>query len=142
MLKIINIIEKILIFSIIIVFSIILILAFIDIVYEIYSEIIAPPLFIVNAQNLMELFSLFLIILIGIELLETIKAYLNENIVHVDLVVLVAIIAIARKVIVWDFDKYSYIELLALSAMVIALGGTYFLVKRTSKDKRGTGSGY
>ncbi|MFZ7111443.1 MAG: phosphate-starvation-inducible PsiE family protein [Desulfatiglandales bacterium] len=135
MLKIIKKIEKILILSIVIVFSIILILAFIDIVYEIYCEIVDPPLFVVNAQNLMELFSLFLIILIGIELLETIKAYLNENIIHVELVVLVAIIAIARKVIVWDFDKYSYIELFALSAIVIALGGTYFLVKRTPKDK-------
>lgn len=136
MFKIIKIVEKILIFSIIVVFSAILILAFIDIVYEIYRQIIAPPVMVVHAQNLMELFSLFLIILIGIELLETIKAYLHENVIHVELVILVAIIAIARKVIVWDFEQYSYFELLALAFMVLALGATYFLVRKTGILKK------
>ncbi|MBN2481505.1 MAG: phosphate-starvation-inducible PsiE family protein [Bacteroidales bacterium] len=130
MLKIIHVLEKLLISSIMLVFSIILVLAFVDVAYEIYTDVIAPPVFVVDANNLMELFSLFLIIIIGIELLETIKAYLQSQVVHVELVVLVAIIAIARKVIVWDFNKYTFNELIALAIMVIALGLTYFLVKK------------
>lgn len=141
MLTIINILEKLLVSSILLVFSIILILAFVDVAYEIYTDIIAPPLFIVDANNLMELFSLFLIILIGIELLETIKAYLQNHIVHVELVILVAIIAIARKVIVWDFNKYTFNELIALAIMVATLGITYFLVKKAgTRWKIGTGT--
>ncbi|MBN1158839.1 MAG: phosphate-starvation-inducible PsiE family protein [Bacteroidales bacterium] len=141
MLKIIHYLEKFLISSILLVFSIILLLAFIDVSYEIYLDVIAPPLFVVDANNLMELFSLFLIILIGIELLETIKAYLKSSVVHVELVVLVAIIAIARKVIVWDFNKYTYNELIALAVMVIALGITFFLVKKAGTCwKIGTGA--
>jgi len=73
---------------------------------------------------------LLLVLLIGLELLETIKAYLKEDIVHVEFIILVAIIAIARKVIVWDFNKYSFEELLSLAAMIVGLGITYFLIKK------------
>jgi uncharacterized membrane protein (DUF373 family) len=122
--------EKFLIWSIIFILTIILILAFADVIYEIVQSVIEPPLFIVDAQGLMELFSMFLIILIGLELVETVKAYLKDDVVHVELVIVVAIIAIARKVIIWDFDKYSTNELYGLGVMVVALGITYFLIKK------------
>lgn len=130
MIKLIKRIEHLLIFGILIVISLILILAFIDIAYEIKQEIFSPPIFIVDADGLMDLFSLFLVLLIGLELLETVKAYLKEDIVHVEFIILVAIIAIARKVIIWDFKKYSTEELLGLATMIIGLGVTYFLIKK------------
>jgi uncharacterized membrane protein (DUF373 family) len=92
--------EKILIWSIIIILTVLLIMAFADVINEIIQRVIVAPLFIVDAQGLMELFSLFLIILIGLELIETIKGYLQDDVIHVELVVVVAIIAISRKVIV------------------------------------------
>ncbi|MCG8338775.1 MAG: phosphate-starvation-inducible PsiE family protein [Proteobacteria bacterium] len=131
MLKIIKKIEKVLIAGILLVFCTILVLSFIDIAYEITLDIIAPPIFIINADRLMELFSLFLIILIGLELLETIKVYLKEDVLHVEFVILVAIIAIARKVIIWDFAKFSYMELIGLSTMILALATGYYLLKRS-----------
>jgi len=122
--------ERILISVIMIIFFAILIFAFIDIIYVIIQKIIEHPILIIDADSLMELFSLFLIILLGLELLETIKAYLMEDVVHVELVVLVAIIALSRKVIIWDFNKYSYTELISLSGMILALSISYFLIKR------------
>jgi uncharacterized membrane protein (DUF373 family) len=130
MLEIIKGIERLLIAGILVVFCIILVLSFVDVVYVIYLDVIAPPLFIIDSERLMELFSLFLIILIGLELLETIKVYLKEDLLKVELVILVAIIAIARKVIIWDFDKYSYLELIGLAAMIVALSTGYFLLKK------------
>ena len=47
-----------------------------------------------------EFVGFFLLVLIGIELLETIKAYLLTNVIHVEIVLEVALIAIARKVII------------------------------------------
>ena len=108
---------------------VILILAFIDIVYELKQKVIMPPRFVIDADGLMDLFSLLLVILIGLELLETVKAYLKDDIVHVEFIILVAIIAIARKVIVWDFNKFQVEELLSLAAMIVGLGITYFLIK-------------
>ena len=130
MIKIIKYLERFLIGGILTVMSVILILAFIDIVITIKDEIIAAPMFNIDAGELMNLFSLFLVLLIGLELLETVKAYLKDDIVHVEFIILVAIIAIARKVIIWDFNKYSTTELLSLAAMMVALGITYFLIKK------------
>ena len=130
MLKIVKYIERFLVWGILMAVSILLVLAFVDLVYEITQKIIAPPKLIIDANGLMDLFSLFLVLLIGLELLETVKAYLKEDLFHVEFIILVAIIAISRKVIVWDFNKYSTSELLSLSAMIVALGATYCLVKK------------
>ena len=124
--------EATLLVGILLALSVTLLLAFVDIAYVIYKKIMAPPVFIVDAQGLMDLFSLILILLIGLELIETVKTYLEENVVHVELVLLVAIIAIARRVVVWDFAKYTHVELYSLAAMVVALGVSYFLVKQTA----------
>lgn len=124
-------VERLIIWGILIVMSLILILAFIDIVYEISIKIMEKPVFIIDASGLMGLFSSFLVLLIGLELLETVKAYLKEDIVHVEFIILVAIIAISRKAIVWDFKKYTTEELISLAIMTVALGVTYFLVKKS-----------
>lgn len=128
--------EVSLLVGILLALSVTLLLAFVDIVYVIHSKIMAPPRFIVDAQGLMELFSLILILLIGLELIETVKTYLKEDAVHVELILLVAIIAIARKVVVWDFDTYSHTQLYSLAAMVLALGVSYFLVKQNGLKVR------
>jgi len=130
MLALIKHIERFLIWGILLVMSIILILAFVDIVWEIKEKIIATPMFIIDAEGLMDLFSIFLVLLIGLELLETVKAYLKHDIVHVEFIILVSIIAIARKVIIWDFEKYNTNELISLAIMITALGITYFLLKK------------
>ncbi len=124
--------EATLLVGILLALSVTLLLAFVDIAYVVYTKIMTPPAFIVDAQGLMDLFSLILILLIGLELIETVKTYLEENVVHVELVLLVAIIAIARKVVVWDFAKHTHVELYSLAAMVVALGVSYFLVKQTA----------
>ena len=123
-------VETTLVIGILLALSVTLLLAFLDIAYVIYNKIMTPPAFIVDAQGLMELFSLILILLIGVELIHSIKAYLDEHTVHVELILLIAIIAISRKVVVWDFEKHTHVELYSLAAMVVALGVSYFLVKQ------------
>jgi uncharacterized membrane protein (DUF373 family) len=134
--KLIKYIERGLIIGILGVILIVLVLAFVDIVYEIKQKILLPPKYIIDAGGLMDIFSLLLVLLIGLELLETVKAYLKEDIVHVEFIILVAIIALARKVIVWDFKRYNTEELLGLAAMIVGLAISYFLIKISDKKIR------
>ena len=78
MLRYVRILEKGIIFILIAIITVILLFAIVDVVITIAQKFFVPPYF-VQAENLMELFSLFLVILIGIELLETVKAFLKEN---------------------------------------------------------------
>ena len=93
-----------------------------------------PPLLLEN-HELTNVLGVFLLILIGVEFLDTIKAYFIENAIHFEIVILLAIIAIARKVILLDpasasGPEYLGIELVGVGVVVIGLAGAYFLIKK------------
>jgi uncharacterized membrane protein (DUF373 family) len=64
------------------------------------EEIWKPPRFLIPVEGLLEIFGYFLLVLIGVELLETLKAYVKKDVIHVRVVLEVALIAMARKVII------------------------------------------
>ncbi len=76
----------------------------------------------------------FLLVLIVIELLDTIKAYFIENTIHVEIVILLAIIAMARKVILLNpapGDTFAFaFELMGIGVIVVGLGAGYYLIKK------------
>jgi len=93
-----------------------------------------PPLLLEN-HELTNLLGVFLLILIGIELLDTIKAYFKENAIHFEIVLLLAIVAVARKVILLDpatasHPEYFGFELIGIGVVILGLAGAYFLIKK------------
>lgn len=87
-------------------------------------------------HEILQIFGYFLLILIGIELLETIKAYLLKNEIHVEIIILVAIIAVARKIILLDpfmegAEALNSAGMMALGVVIIALAASYYLVKKS-----------
>ena len=99
--------ERYIIYALIIMMVFVVLAATIELGWIIIKDIINPPMFMLVISDLLEIFGFFMLVLIGIELMETIKAYLIENVVHVDIVLEVALIAIARKVIILDIEKYE-----------------------------------
>jgi uncharacterized membrane protein (DUF373 family) len=94
------------------------------------KDLMAPPVMLLQVSGLLDIFGLFLLVLLGIELLETLKAYLRENVVHVEVVMIVAIIAIARKVIILDIKELDGLTLIGLAALLSALAFGYVYIKR------------
>ena len=80
-------------------------------------------------------------VLIGLELVETIKMYLENDVFKVEVVVLVAIIAVSRKIIIIDYKSTSYETVLSIAALMIALSVGYFLLKRATVPSRSEESG-
>ena len=58
----------------------------------------------------------------------------GETIVQVRTVVLIAMLAVVRKLIILDLSKTEALQLLALAAAILALGGVYWLVR--DQDRR------
>jgi uncharacterized membrane protein (DUF373 family) len=115
--------------------ALVLVLATAELGYVLVIDIFRPPLFILEIDELLEIFGLFLLVLIGIELLDTMKAYMVEKVVHVEIVFAVALIAVARKVIVLDVGKYPGLTLIAIGVIIIALSVGYYLIKRIDRTK-------
>lgn len=122
--------ERVMVVSLLVMMMLVIVLAAIDLGWIIIQDIITPPIILLEIGELLEIFGLFLLILIGIELLETIKVYFETRRVGIDIVLEVAMIAIARKVIVLEADEYGGVTVLGIAALVLALGAGYYLVRR------------
>lgn len=105
-----------------------------DVVFVLYEKLLRPPLFILEASDILKLFGAFLIVLIGVEVYQNIVLYLKTNIIPMKLVISTALVAIARKVIVLDFNDIGPMYVLSTAAVTLALGITYFLIDRRIKE--------
>ena len=122
--------ERSVIVTLIVMMVVVVVLSIFELGWIIIHDIISQPILLLEINELLEIFGFFLLVLIGVELLETIKAYMIEGVVHVELVLEVALIAIARKVIILDIAKYDSNKLLSLAALIAAVSAAFFLVKR------------
>lgn len=121
--------ERAIVYAIIIMLMVVIALTTVELAWFLYRDISTPPVGLLDIDDMLNLFGFFLLILIGVELLETVKAYLIDNIVHVEIVLEVALIAIARKVIILDLEKYSTSTILGIAALLTGIGVTIYLIK-------------
>ncbi|MEB3308689.1 MAG: phosphate-starvation-inducible PsiE family protein [Snowella sp.] len=122
-----NVISKLLsIFLIVVIFF-----SLIDLTRYLYDAI-ASYLSGTFGATLTAIFGLFLNILIAMELLENISGYLKKNVVQVELVIVTSIIAVARKIIIFDFGKYGSTELATLVIATLGLSGSYWILKKNN----------
>jgi uncharacterized membrane protein (DUF373 family) len=128
-------IERGVITTLLLLMLLVVVLASVELVVVIAQEMMNPPRYLLlNIEELFPIFGFFLMILIGLELVETIRFYTKEHTLKAEFVLVVALIAVARKVIVYDF-KGDSIGVIGVAALVLALCVGYFLLKRAhSRD--------
>ena len=103
-----------------------------DVVWVIYQKLSQPPYLLLKINDILLTFGAFLAVLIAIEIFLNITLYLRDDVIHVRLVMATALMAIARKVIVFDFKELGYEYVYATGAVVLALGVTYWLISKKS----------
>ena len=113
-------------------FSIVIFFTVIELVILVIQAIVEVTSYRLDTHEIIDLFGFFLLILIGLELIDTIKVYMKENRIRVEAILLVAIIAISRKVILFDpFEKgIGDLPIIGVAATIIALCGGYYLIKK------------
>ena len=124
--------EKMVTVTLVVLMAVVVLLATIELGWIIVQDIITPPVFLLEISELLDIFGLFLLVLIGVELLETIKAYLKENVVHFEVVLTVAMIAIARKVITLDVKELPSMTLLGIAAIIVALAAAKYFFRKAN----------
>lgn len=104
--------------------------AVVELGWELFISLSNHPFLLVENKELVSVLGVFLLVLIGVELLDTMLAYFRENAIHVEIVVLLALIAISRKVILLDPASTDPLELFGIGVIVLGLAGAFFLIKR------------
>jgi len=65
-----------------------------------------------------------------------VKAYLRDDVIHVEVVLIVAIIALARKVIILELKEPSPLTLVGLAALVVSLAFSYRLIMQVLSSRQ------
>jgi uncharacterized membrane protein (DUF373 family) len=112
---------------------IVILVAIGDLGIFIFKELFTVPYDKFNT-TLYKIFGLFLNILIALEILENITAYLRKHVFQVELVIVTSLIAVARKFIILDLGKVSGSELIGLGIAILALSISYLII-RISNEK-------
>ena len=113
---------------------IVIVISLIDLAWLMYKSLVVTSQYLLETPKLIVVLGAFLLVLICIELLDTIKAYFKENTIHVEIVILLAIIAISRKVILLDPTgmtgvEYGF-EMMGIGVIVISLAAAYYFLKK------------
>jgi uncharacterized membrane protein (DUF373 family) len=113
--------------------TIIVAIAIVELGIILYIDLFDPTddVLFLEIDELFRIFGFFFIILIGFELVETVEMYFKDNVIHAEVVLLVAVIAVSRKVILLDLEKYDPIAIIGLGFVILALGVCYWLIKQS-----------
>ncbi len=109
---------------------VVILLSIFDVLYTIYDKISDPPYLLMTTNDLLETFGAFLAVLIAIEIFINITLYIRSDVIPVKLVVATALMAISRKVIVFDYKHLDPQYVSASALVLVALGITYMLVQK------------
>ena len=109
---------------------VVILLSISDVLFTIYDKISHPPYLMLTSNDLLETFGTFLIVLIAIEIFINITLYIRSDVIPVKLVVATALMAISRKIIVFDYKHLDPQYVSASGLVLVALGITYWLVQK------------
>jgi len=129
-LKFVNIFERFIYGVLIALLMVVLCFAVGELVWVLFLSLSNPPPLLLQNHELTNVLGVFLLVLIGVELLDTMLEYFRENAIHVEIVVLLSIIAIARKVILLDPATTDGLELVGIGIIIIGLSAAYFLIRK------------
>lgn len=78
---------------------------------------------------------MFLLVLIAIELMGSVYIYLKDESLHLEIMFLVAITAVTRKIVVLDSGETDALYLMGLALLIAALSWGYIAVVRAHKKE-------
>jgi uncharacterized membrane protein (DUF373 family) len=121
--------------------TVVIVLGVVDVAWQLHQKAMEHPRFILTISDMLGMFGAFMAVLIAIEIFVNITIYLREDVIHVKIVMATALMAIARKIIILDLDKFEPPHLWGLASIVLAMSIGYWLVVvgpgRNPQDRQG-----
>jgi uncharacterized membrane protein (DUF373 family) len=131
MLKMIEQCEKLIVYFLVFLLLVSLFLGTLELSRVVLKGIINSPVLLIESDTLSKSFGLFLVIVIGLELLKSIKSYLVLGMINPMFVLEVAIIALGNKLITMDITHVAPGILVGIGVILLGLSALYFTLKKT-----------
>ncbi|HEY9893953.1 MAG TPA: phosphate-starvation-inducible PsiE family protein [Candidatus Sericytochromatia bacterium] len=114
----------------------VILLAVYDLLLFLFTDVFTTEPYGRLGTALFTIFGLFLNVLIALEILENITAYLKHHAIQVELVIATSLVAVSRKIIILDLQKIAGLDLIALAVTVLSLAISYWLVRGVHRRSR------
>ena len=111
----------------------------VDVGWTMYQRFAAEPRFILTMNDILMTFGAFMVVLIAIEIFQNIILYLRDDVIHVKIVLATALMAIARKVIILDYDELEPMYIFATGVVLVATGIAYWFVHKLPTESQSEG---
>ena len=124
--------ERIVYLVLIFLFAVIVAFSILELIAIIFVALILESPGHLLDNELLVIIGYFLLVLISVEILATISTYIKEKSIHVEAVIIVAIIAITRGVILFEPNSAgaNALNMFGTAALVIALCSGYYFLKK------------
>jgi uncharacterized membrane protein (DUF373 family) len=125
-------------FALTVVIGAVILVAFCRLVVSVADTLVLRTLNPLEHDVFQRVFGEIMTLLIALEFNHTLQFVISgeRGIIHTKMVILIALLALARKIIIVDLFAAAPAALLALAALTLALGVTYWLMRE--RDDRAT----
>lgn len=82
----------------------------------------------IDKSEILHMFGLLLVVIIGLELMDLLIGYVRHGELHIQLVLFIAIIAVSREFIIYNYDKINGLDIASMGVAVVALAIASYLV--------------
>lgn len=132
--KYVNMFQTLVVKVVIVMMALVILSAILEIGWILAVELLNPPVLLVGVDEILDMFGLFFLVIIGIELLETVKMIIIESSMNVDVIILVGVTAVIRKVVILDIKNTDPFFLMGMGVLIVALAATYYLITSSEKE--------
>ncbi|MEI8052436.1 MAG: phosphate-starvation-inducible PsiE family protein [Bacteroidota bacterium] len=128
-------IAKIIILALMIILIVSMLLGTVDLAIEVIKLIVKPnPYYLlINVEDLYNIFSVILIIVVGYEMFKSMTLILHQEKIPVKAILQIAMIALANKVITLNLKNISLDLMIGLGMVIAALGVAFFFFNKSSE---------
>lgn len=125
--------EKVIIIILTVLMGLVVVASTIELAYMLFIRIFEPQegTALLGLTDLFEIFGLFFNVLIGFELFETMRLFFKENVFHAELILLVALIAVSRKVILLDYSSMDSLSIIGVAVLIGTITGGYYMIRKS-----------
>jgi uncharacterized membrane protein (DUF373 family) len=121
--------ESLILISLTAMMAVVVLFATVELGWLLVKNLLTPPVGLFEIDQLLDMFGMFLLVLIGIELLDTLRTYHEERVLRVEIAIVVALLAISRKVIIINYKDLTRFSLLDVGVAVVAFAVAYYLLR-------------
>lgn len=98
------------------------------------DELLTEPRWVIDVHKIPVILDLVLWILITIELMDSIRIYIARHVLHLETVLSLAMIALARKIITLKLAEYQPLTIIGVAVLVVAVAFAYYYVRKSHKE--------